>query len=556
MNMKAWVKKIQQLPTIYLYFLFFIVSYISIYFTYIHGGKLTVGDDIYFHLNRIEALYKAILEGDYFPKITYFFANGMGYASSIFYSDVFLYPAALFRLMGFSVAVSYMYYMLLVTFFTFVIAYHSFYSVSQSKQKSLIFAFLYGLSSYRLADIVARAALGEVLAFMVLPVVFVGLIQIVRGNEKKFYILSIGMASLFFAHVLSTFIFCLFIIGYLVLNIPILIKEKKRLLYLMYATLLTILLVAVNLFPTIEQTMFQELRVQSSQIFFLQRTAANLGEYIKGAFLNQGFNNLGWFIFLAILFLLLRIKKLSIQNRQFLILGILFLYLATTHFPHYLFHDTLFNSIQFPWRYFIIVTICITWVCADSFSDVLPQKNYFSIIVITCSILLLLVSVIQYQLTERQSYKSGYGSFSRTNGFVLGAGMEYLPNSMDYEKTVLEITGVFPQEKSVEIKNTTRDNDVITFDYKAKVPTKVTLPIIYYKGYDVQVTGSGEVSEVKESKEIRGLCEVTVTGEGKLRFWYKGTVVQKVSFAISLLAWLILVGYVIRKNKREKDLII
>ncbi|MGX7150135.1 hypothetical protein [Enterococcus ureasiticus] len=548
-KMKKLFKEIPKLPIGYLYFLFFVISYISVYVPYIQGMKINLGHDTYFHLNRIESLYNAISAGDYFPRIAHFFAFGMGYASSIFYSDIFLYPAALLRCVGFSLGLSYMYYMLLVTFLTFVVAYHSFHSISHSKQKSLFFAILYGLSSYRIADVVVRGALGEILALMVLPIALAGLIQIVRGNEKKFYVLSTGMASLFFSHTLSTLIFCLFIVGYLLLNIPILVKEKRRIVYLIYATLLTILMVIVNLLPTVEQLIFQKLNVQSDQIFDLQTSAASIVEYIQNAMLNKGFNNLGWLIIVAILFLLIRIKRITVQNKQLLLLGIVFFVLATDHFPHYLFHDTMFNTIQFPWRYFIIVTISITWVLADSLSVIFRNKRYQSFVVASCAVLFLLGSVIHFELVEGKKYKMEYNSFSKLDGYDLGVGKEYLPAGMNYQKTVNEISGIYTSSKDIKINDADRSYNMITFNYTANPPTTVTLPIIYYKGYVAEVTGSGKISKVEESKEFKGLSEVTVSGEGTVEFWYKGTIIQKVSFGVSLVTWISLAGYLINKRK-------
>ncbi|MGX7243849.1 hypothetical protein ACWOC1_03245 [Enterococcus quebecensis] len=546
-----WTKRIGQLTINHRYILFFVISYLSIYFSYIQGGKLYQGHDSDFHLSRIEALYIAISNGDFFPQITYFLAKGMGYASSIFYSDIFLYPAALLRLIGFPLGLSYVFYILLVTFFTFVIAYHSFHSITYDKKKSLIFSLLYGLSSYRIADVVTRGALGEVLALMVLPIAFAGMIQIISGDEKKFYILSIGMASLFISHIISTVIFCLFIIGYLILNIKTLIKDRKRVLYLFYATVLTLLMVAVSVLPIIEQLTFQQLKVQSEQIFYLQKSAENLVDYLKSAILNQGYNNLGWLIIVALLVLLIRIRSLTTQNKQFLVLGIVFLFLATDYFPHYLFQDTVFNAIQFPWRYFIIITLCITWALADSFEDILPQKKNTQVVVISCTIFLLLFSSIQYQITGRKDVRFDYDYFSQLDGFNLGAGMEYLPSDMDYVKTLNEISGIFTRSKEAEISKATRNYNELSFIYRVEKPTKVTFPIIYYKGYDVQLTGSGEISKVEESQEFKGLCEVTVSGEGRVRFWYKGTMIQKVSLGISLLTWLSLAGYLIDKRKKK-----
>lgn len=542
-----WKQKISNLPTGYLYFLFFAISYASLYFSFIQGEKIKLGHDSTFHLTRIEALYRAISKGDIFPKITYFFAEGMGYAASIFYSDIFLYPAAFLRLAGFSLGLSYMYYLVIITFFTFLSSFYSFHFVSQSKAKSVLFALLYGLSSYRGADVVVRGALGESLALIFLPIAFAGLIQIVRGNEKNFYILSLGMAGLFFSHVLSTIIFSIFIVGYLLLNSRLIMKEKKRILYLAYATLVTVLMVAVNLFPIIEQLTFQKLKVDAKPIFFLQPSSSAITDYIKSAFLNEGHNNLGWLIFLVLLVLILRITKITTQNKQFLFLGIVFIFLATDMFPHYLFHDTPLNAIQFPWRYFLIVTICITWAFADSFLELFSKHPIFIALCIAC---FSLIGVIQYQLANSQEYRIYYEHVN-VSGRDLGAGAEYLPAEMDYQKILTEKKEIRHQSSEIKLSKIKRTYNTISFEYDAKKPTKVTLPIIYYKGYKTKIIGSGKSSSVKESENFRGLSELMLSGTGKLKFWYEKTIVQKLSFWVTIITWAI---FIFRRTSRKLNI--
>ena len=57
------------------------------------------GHDIAYHLLRIEALKAGILAGRPFLRINMLFFGGMGYASSLFYPDLFLYFPAVLRLL-------------------------------------------------------------------------------------------------------------------------------------------------------------------------------------------------------------------------------------------------------------------------------------------------------------------------------------------------------------------------------------------------------------------------------------------------------------------------
>ena len=554
-----WCSKIRKNPQILYYSFFFLLSIGSIYFALIKNQTLFYGDDLGFHLARIEGLAESITKGDYFPRINYFITGGMGYATGIFYPDTFLYPAALIRLLGFSLVNSYILFVVLVNFMTFIIAYHSFYCIRKSASKSFLFAFLYGLSSYRLSDVLYRAAVGEYLALMFLPLAFVGLFFIIFGDCKKWYILAVGMSCLFLAHLLTSVIFIFFIVCLMVLNFSKLIKEKERLVALLLAAGLTILFVANALFPMIEQLVFQRLRVQDTPVFYLQKMAQPLIEYIEIALQNVRFNNIGIFVLGLGLILCIRSKRLSRLNKQLLLIGLIFLFLSTSYFPHWRFHETVFNAIQFPWRYFIIVTFCMLWVFADSWDSVLFKNKRWSQVVVVSLIIGVLFSTLDVQqklagFTMRQTTHDTFETFDGKG--ELGFGSEFLPSGMTAWMKPTDLFSNPPE--NIQAKNLERKQNVFSFDYEVPSETKVIFPILFYKGYQAKVEGEGTVSTVHDAGifdggKMHGFSEVTITGRGHLTFWYEGTVIQKCSFLLSMISWLLFSLYLLFKIRVEKN---
>lgn len=65
-------------------------------------------------------------------------------------------------------------------------------------------AFLYTLSIYRLIDLYTRAALGEGMAMIFLPLVMWGMYELFLGNEKKWYLAALGFTGVMQCHILST----------------------------------------------------------------------------------------------------------------------------------------------------------------------------------------------------------------------------------------------------------------------------------------------------------------------------------------------------------------
>ena len=61
------------------------------------GMQFASGDDTIFHMNRIEGIKEGLLAGQFPVRIHGYQLNGYGFASGIFYPDIFLYfPAIVF----------------------------------------------------------------------------------------------------------------------------------------------------------------------------------------------------------------------------------------------------------------------------------------------------------------------------------------------------------------------------------------------------------------------------------------------------------------------------
>ncbi|WP_207696406.1 hypothetical protein DOK67_0000782 [Enterococcus sp. DIV0212c] len=551
------VRAFDRRPLLSYYSIFLLLSFFSIYFVMIQNQQLFYGDDLGFHLGRIEGVTRAFLKGDYFPRINYFLTGGMGYATGIFYPEIFLYPAALLRVAGLSLIHSYIIYVFLINFLTFVIAYHSFNYLKHAPKKSLLFAVLYGLSSYRLSDVLYRAAVGEYLALMILPFVFVGIHLILFGSYKKWYVLSIGMAALFMAHLLSSGIMILFIFCLLIGNCVRLFHEKARFLALLKAAGVTVLLVAAFLFPMIEQLRFQHLRVRDTPVFYLQKMAETPLNYLETAIKNVRFNNIGILVLLALILLAIRFLKLSSENKQLTVLSLLFFYTATNFFPHWLFHETPFNSIQFPWRYFMIVTFCVLWVLADSLDRLVANHQRAKVILYIALLVVTLFSTFDMEQKLKSITKKNvdYSYFDQADSSKeLGFGEEFLPSEME---NWMAPTGLLSEPATIKIGNMSRSYSTFYLDYEASEVTNLIFPLIYYKGYEVKVEGTGTVSKVHDARRFKGdnmhgFAEVTVTGNGKLTLWYAGTLIQKISFWVTSIAWIGMIG-ILLWNKKNRN---
>ncbi|MFD2305199.1 hypothetical protein [Enterococcus termitis] len=511
------------------------------------------GDDIYFHLNRIEGLYLGIKNGDVFPKINSFFLYGMGYAAPVFYSDIFLYPAAILRLLGLSVANSYTVFLIGINFVTYVIAYHSFLVYKKVPFQAFLFAILYGTSSYRLSDLTERAAVGEVLAFAFIPLAFVGLWSILQGESNRFYLLSLGMSGLILSHVLSAFIFSLFIFVYVLLGIRHFISHKERIVAFFKAVFLTVLLCVGFLGPIGEQIVNQSFNFQTNQVAQLSQEAESLIAYLQIAFRNSGYNNLGLLIIGLMVLLLLSYNKISVQSKRLLLTTSLFLLISTSFFPHRLLEKTLVNAIQFPWRLFLIVTFGVCWLFADNYSLLAEKKRNWSKLCAYGSMVIAVMLVFTHSLfmTDLERFVPR-SEIEQLQPAFLGWGNEYVPSNTDLFSLIQE-PKMIRNSKGVTLEHVSFDYGAIELDYETKENDSketIVFPLIYYKGY--QAVANGKRIDVYNSSTFPGLSEIRVSGNGTLRVSYHWTVVQLFSASVSVGTWLILLVWQYTKFKNEK----
>lgn len=206
------------------------LSFISILILYLFNDSIFLGGDMLFHKARIEGLALAFKNYDLNPKINYSFLNGLGYASSTFYSDIFFIIPALLSLIGFTTSQSYIAFIFLLTFATFYISYYSRVIIdptsSTNRRNSIIFSIFYTLAANRLIDVYFHAAIGQTLAFVFYPLVLSGIYNIIYKDESKWYLLTIGMTCLLLSHVISTLLMVLLIASLVILNVKNINKRE------------------------------------------------------------------------------------------------------------------------------------------------------------------------------------------------------------------------------------------------------------------------------------------------------------------------------------------
>ena len=371
------------------------------YFNY----YLVNGHDSIYHITRIEGIYHSLADGHYLARINPIQTSGYGYASGILYPQLFLYIPAFLRFFDISLINCYKILILLINITTAFISYFSFQRLLKSSQAGLIGAALYTLSLYRVTNIYVRGAVGEVLAMSFLPLAVYGMYEILCGDSRKWKWLVAAYTGIIQSHILSLLLTAFFCAIAVIIALPILLKNTKRLFALLKAALFTLLINLWFLIPFLQYYLLDlnvhtnnnylpQSAVSLSQLFtsFLPATLGmdqpllnTKGEMIQSVGLI--------FVFTTILFLLKPFAWNHTDSNAdssprsaktlnvFLALGLFSLWLSSILFPW----NTIMSiswlspiaaSIQFVWRFLAYATLFLSIVGAQGLSEWLSASTH------------------------------------------------------------------------------------------------------------------------------------------------------------------------------------
>lgn len=510
---------------------FFLVSILLSSFL-VKGDIFYFAIDYPFHFNRVLGVAEALKHGEFFNTIDFNMLSGLGYLNPIFYCNIFLYPFAILKLLGLS-NVSIITCIIFFTYFlSQLISFFSAKSYFKNNLDSLIFTLIFTFSSHHLFDITYRGAIGELFGLMMLPIPLFAFLNILFKNDyKKWWVLSIGLLSVFINHNITTLLLIILFIILYTLNIY---KNKNwkeiTITFIKSGIFFTIISLFYTI-PMLFSSMSQEFNVAVNPIFNLSDTI-NLPEYLSfNEFLfNSILNNpiglhIGLVGIFSILFGLIRFKKLNKMSKQFLIIIII------TIASMYLFMDTgmldnsFLNIIQFSWRFYIIIIpmIGILFInILETFKNkkIIDLSKKGSILFFTFFIIIfkLMYSTIVLPTSAIHDINhTWYVNDVKNYNYFIGTGREYLPsvlepkfnNYADLKKLPTKISST---KDTTNIKNINKEFSSIEFDVISKDMDTIEIPFIYYKDF-FKVTSNGK--PVKFEMSDNGLIQIKVKANDK-----------------------------------------
>lgn len=506
------------------------------------------GDDLIYHLLRIEALKEGILAGRPFLRINMLFFGGAGYASSMFYPDLFLYFPALLRAIGTQINLSFHLFVALCIILGFASSYFCAKYVSGSSYAALATAVIFTLYQYHIDDIYTRSAVGEYTAVIFVPFVIAGLYDLLHAKYEKPYLLFIGMTGVLLCHTITAIICVVICLIFVIAGYRQFAGEKSLILKLILTAAAVLGVTAFYWIPVLEIMMQGVLN--SDHFFDMEYESVRLWEMLFNKTCRMG----------AAVFLLLLIRLVIKKKDRFAdtcaVCGIVLSLISTSLIPWGRLQDVL-GFMQFPWRVYVITGPLLAFAegiyirdlaeeISSSDGTVKDRITRLLVIIVSGVMLISLTCNLQRNEKEYYSYSDDYFSYKPYTAEVIGG--EWLPVAASDREALIAGSDVARSDDGSEYSVERYKNELSVSGIPAGAEY-IDVPFVYYKGYAAMDRNTGERLAVS-GEGNNGLVRVYTKGRENIRVWYAGTAAQLAGSVISILSLAGIVAYVLIKKRR------
>ncbi len=547
---------------------------------------VTTGHDLEFHVGRLEALAQGLLAGEFPVYMGSTEMAGYGTISASMYPQLFLYPFAALRMLNVSLMMAYKVMIFAINAISAFTAYYAAKRMFKSTKLAFWTSLLYTFSIYRLENVYLRAAIGESFAMAFLPLVIWGIYEVLWGDEKKWYILALGVGSVLQSHVLSTEMCALFM---LIEVLVWLIGRKgnrywKRIWAGVKAALLTVLVNAFFLVP------FLILCQENLQCFNMPNVISDTGVYLSQLFnLYADYN--GWAVSLGstltempltvgtilligaglLCFALVKDKNMGEEAKiakRCMLYGMLAVYMASYLFPWDFFQDiswlkNIVTSIQFAWRFLGPASVLLCFAAPVGIVSFAKSHDSRKWIYGVCFVLL--ISSTSYFFSQKGIDPEKFKQYNDKMEFpVVGdtdamymyfEGDRFTALNMDYTWDKAKILSQMSLPFKVENLERKGMHMKMTVTGSQEMDDKLMFPLYYYPGYVAYIDGE-EVPV--ESLKRRVSCPMP-KGTAEVEVYYEGVPAAKYANWVTVLTVIGIAGYgvyaAVRKRKSKEEIV-
>lgn len=524
------------------------------------------GHDLYYHLSRLHAMDVNFGLGEFPSMINHEALVGYGYASGLFYPDFFLYPAALLMKCGLGIIAAYKCLLVLCVAATAFGAYFCARMLSATCFGAFATALLYTWSSYFATNLFVRSAFGEWSLFVFAPWIILGLYEIIMGDPRRFPYLSFGFAGLVLAHSLSLLMMTVICAVFIAFNGIRLLKEPRRILYLMLAPLPTILIGLAYILPMYEQFMHLHFHIEvEKNANILSRCMPFLKLVLEiptskaEVWIPSGIGTMLAIVAFQRFRLVSRRTSPEILRDMLLITGLCCLFMSTD-MPPWKGAVKPLAVVQFPWRFFGPATAFLAFggglvLSALVGEDRARERSWVWLVV--CGAAFAWFVNVGYFYAARISEHDFIRNF-RGGRPQEASGIHYLIRDGLLDNEIRSRGDMATPSHPIDVTLSRPQKDILQVDFDKNVADNhVELPLLPYFGYAAHLSlPDGTCERLKVEQGPNKLLSVYIPrkcASGVIRVRYEATFLQRLSQIVSLVSGIAFLSlFIVLKRRKRK----
>lgn len=555
-----------------LIFLFLVV--VSIIFSRpLLSNRVLFTHDGTFHVSRIIGTQFSMEEGQFLPTITSKWMNNFGYSWNLFYPPLFAYIGVLVK----PFFVTYTKTLYSIVFYLSIIACLSMYylvlEITKRKKAALITSIIYISAPYRITNVFVRMALGEVITMSFLPVLFLGLYNLLKGNGKRHYLITVGAVVILLSHNISSVITLFIAIAFGLFNIKEVVKKdiiRKLLINCFFIVSITMFFFV----PLFESKQYTNYAVFDSSFMTSNEEMHKQSIHLKQLFVDnfkyeRAFSiddekdhtsemnfSLGYPIIISLVmcpyvfYRLIREKRAINTQLYFIMMGCVCVYLTTFYFPW----DKMPRAVTFlqvPYRFLTPAVFLLSVQAGMSISYIEDKMNLYH--VFAAMILLIIYTYPYFINLSYDDLATEYPMLVDSTSFLACANFEYLPYEArkNFDDLCQRNNEVIKLKGEAKIVDYYKENVKMSFEIKDNSNEDLILELPYtnYIGYKIEL--NGQKINIEESP--RGLIQISIPGgkNGQISVSYPGTNAMNITKTVSILSTVLFIVYVAIINTKD-----
>lgn len=555
------MEKIRKYLNKYIFLIILLLAIPAVRYLFVYGF-FGVSDDLHigwlYEMDRVIKMLQ--LPPRYVPDLSF----GFGYPLFNFVYPLPFYFGEVFHLLGFSLVNSVkIVFGLSIPLSMFFM--YKFLKEFLNEEFSLAGSVLYVYMPYRATELFVRGTIGEIVAFVFLPLIALSIVNLTKEKiENKWIgILALSVGGLILSHNIMAYMFVPFVLLLLVLRIVFVVKNRKESIVKSISGLILGLIVSSYFwFPAISESLL----VKYDTVFNFYDHFPTLKQFITpffgyGASVPGPYDTMSFYVGLTGIFVvaagsllfLIKFKKFSKTEKVYITWGITILLISMFMMNFrsaFLWRNLpLLPYFQFPWRFLSMVAFASPIILLGL------TKNKFGNAI--SFVVLLTAIVLNFNYFKTSEYL-GRGDYYYINRYipVPMASEEYKKTSEEYLRLPLgteerpesnmpraysEIPGIVEvvEINPLDAKIITDSNEDFILNYSK----------YYFPGWLAKI--DGENTEISAGKPYGQITVQVPSGRHMVEIFYRETPKRLIFDVISLVGIGISVYYIFRREKEK-----